>query len=109
MVGYKQEGIIMTKKKQLEYLLNAYMREEYAIDTFCDEFVRCFYQLKDDNDIIDEEKLSVLRDIASQCTRYTPYREDLLLSDYFVSDSYMNKKIEEGYHRYFMRDNCNKA
>lgn len=90
----------MTKKQQLEYLLKAYIKKEYNIKTFCDEFTRVFYQEENDKDIICNEEFELFNNLAHECDRYTPYIEDLLLSKYFVDDKYIDNVIKKTYKLY---------
>lgn len=90
----------MTKKRQLEFLLKAYMRNEYDIKTFCDEFTRIFYQAENDDDIISDSESSIFKNLANECERYSPYEDDLLCSNYFVDDGYIDKVIRNSYALY---------
>lgn len=83
----------MTKKQKLEFLLKSYIKNEYDIKTFCDEFTRIFYQEENDEDIISNEELILFKNLAHECDRYTPYKEDLLISKYFVDDEYIDNMI----------------
>lgn len=90
----------MTKKQQLEYLLEAYIKNEYDIRTFCDEFTRIFFQEVNDEDVINKDELELFNKLARECDRYSPYKEDLLLSKYFVDDNYIDKIIRTIYGSY---------
>lgn len=90
----------MTNKQQLEYLLEAYIKNEYDIKTFCDEFTRIFFEELSDEDIISKDELELFNKLARECDRYTPYKEDLSLSKYFVDDKYIDKIIRATYISY---------
>ena len=83
----------MTKRQQLKYLICAYMDNKYRISTFCDEYSRIFFQTDWDEDAIDENEMNTFKDLAIQCERYTPFKEDILLSKYYVDDEYIHNKI----------------
>ena len=92
----------MTKKQQLEFLLEAYIKNEYDIKTFCDEFTRIFYQEENDGDVISNDKFKLFSSLACECNRYTPYTEDLMLSSYFVNDKYIDNVIRNTYELYLL-------
>ena len=96
----KKMRLSMTKKQQLEYLLESYMKNEYDIKNFCDEFTRIFFQEVNDEDVINKEERELFNKLARECDRYSPYKEDLLLSKYFVDDKYIDNIIRKTYKLY---------
>ena len=37
--------------------------------------------------------MNIFKDLAIQCERYTPFKEDILLSKYYVDDEYIHNEI----------------
>lgn len=66
----------MTKKEELYYLISAYNKGEYDIQTFCQTFEQVFYP-----DIPYEEltplELDAFQKLGEKVARFSPFEEDL--------------------------------
>ncbi|MGM9936364.1 MAG: hypothetical protein ACI38A_03380 [Candidatus Ornithomonoglobus sp.] len=98
----------MTKKQQLEYLITAYMRNEYRVSTFCDEFSRIFFHEPWNSDAADEREIEIFERLAIQCERYTPFKQDLAVSEYYVDDTYINNEIIQAHGKLKAMSDCGK-
>ncbi|MGN0181462.1 MAG: hypothetical protein ACI4DP_03480 [Candidatus Ornithomonoglobus sp.] len=98
----------MTKKQQLEYLITAYMRNEYRVSTFCDEFSRIFFHEPWDGAAADEREIEIFEHLAVQCERYSPFKQDLAVSEYYVDDTYIHNEIIQAYRKLNSISDCGK-
>ena len=71
-----------------------------SIKTFCDDFTLIFFQEVNDEDVINKEERELFNKLARECDRYSPYKEDLLLSKCFVDDKYIDNVIRKTYKLY---------
>lgn len=83
----------MTHKEQLIYLIKKYYTGEYKIITFCDEYLRIFCDMQPSEADAKSEWFGIIKSLADECKRYTPYRSDLELSNFFVDDDKMHENI----------------
>lgn len=65
----------MTKKQELYYLLKAYKRDEYDINTFCDVYLDMFYPDRPVNEL-SEFELEKFNGLAEIISRYSQYEEE---------------------------------
>lgn len=66
----------MTKREELYWLLEAYMRGEYDEKLFCDVFTSIFYP---DTSLIkfkSKSEYTILKNLAEMCSRFSQYEED---------------------------------
>jgi hypothetical protein len=84
----------MTKKKQLYYLLEAFMCGKYDIPTFCEAFESAFYPDVPFNELskFELEKFKILGD---KVARFSPFEEDLrLYPDVYNTEDDIEKAIK---------------
>ena len=66
----------MTKRQQLYYLLEAFMRSEYDVETFCNAFEEVFYPDVPFDELTAGELL-LFESLAEVVVRFSPFSEDL--------------------------------
>lgn len=65
----------MTRKEQLEYLIEKYRAGEYKTQVFCNEFTRVLYHEEDES--IKKKEYEILDFYAQMFSRFSPYEEDI--------------------------------
>ena len=66
----------MNKRQQLYYLLDAFVKKEYSVQSFCDVFEGVFYP-DPPRDELSPRELELFEALGVIVTRYTPFPEDL--------------------------------
>jgi hypothetical protein len=66
----------MTKKEQLYYLLEAYAKGEYEVQTFCHAFEEVFFPDIPADELTTYE-LEVFEELGEKVARFSPFEEDL--------------------------------
>jgi len=66
----------MTKKEQLYYLLNAYLKKEYDVKTFCKAFEDTFYPDTPSDELTPKE-YEIFEKLGEKVVRFSPFEEDL--------------------------------
>ena len=66
----------MGKKEQLYYLVKAFLRNEYSIDSFCDTFENVFFPDVPYNELNSNE-LFLFESLAEIVVKFSPFDEDL--------------------------------
>ncbi len=74
----------MTQKEKLLYLISNYNNGNYTTKTFCDQFVEIYCEGIGENVNADEK--NTFDQICKLAERFSPYDEDLKLSEFFVDE-----------------------
>ncbi len=76
----------MTRKEELIFLLESIKNEMIDLDYFCSEFYRVFFEVEPDNDKIERNEETYMKELAIMCNRYSS-------SDYNLKFFYSQKDL----------------
>jgi len=86
----------MDEREQLNYLLEHYYKGNYAIDVFVEEFHR-IYNLELDSETIPHEEYSLMGELSVIVGRFSPFEEDLAITNVYFNENDVKKKATEVY------------
>lgn len=90
-------GVILTKKEQLYYLLKAYLRKEYDVQSFCQAFEDIFYP-DIPFDELNSDELKIFEELGFKVVRFSSFDEDLTkYSKVYYSNKDIDSAIVESY------------
>ena len=85
----------MDTRKQLYYLLEHYLKEEYTTKDFVDEFSR-IYDLEVDGKLLSEIECIQLREMTETAHRFSPFVEDLEKTHgFYVDETVVKAKAKD--------------
>ena len=85
-------GDEMQAKEKLSYLIEEYLAGEYTTAAFCDEYT-LVYDLELEKSRLKECELAFFESICKLAERFSPYQEDIMNYDFFISESTFREKF----------------
>ena len=80
----------MSRKEELIFLLESFKNNMIDLEYFCSEFYRVFFEVPKDDDKIDKNEESFMKELAMMCAKYTSNDYNL---KFFYSEKDLLTKI----------------
>ncbi|APM40668.1 hypothetical protein [Clostridium kluyveri] len=88
----------MNPREKLYYLVEKFIKEEYHIDLFCDEFT-VVYNTEVDYNVLNNIEKTCFAELCEFTARYSPVEEDLAIPNVYFNAEQVKDKANYVYNK----------